>query len=373
MYFSKAKDANSKMAIRSAALIVVMLCVFIISSGCKSDSEQNQKTIKSSQSTSEEATTTTETTAHLETIPLDEQIETESKVTSATIETAASTTEETMAPTSETEPTKTTQKISTIIEAARETNSIVLSDDKKMEPLLSEILTITGEMTTYMSIYYQDLVSGDMISINGDRQYRSASTAKIFVLMAMYDAVAEGKLKLDQIVYYTESDYEGGAGVMQNMDLSQGYSLEQLAEYSIIHSDNIAFRMIRRITGWDRCYEYYESIIGHPTNRVITHMSAEDAGKLLKHANDSNDQNMQHMLNMMTDTEFEYAIPKYLPPKTVANKIGFYSTFFHDAALIYDNKNPYILTIYSDGLADNFAVDPANVLADLSYKIYSIR
>lgn len=252
-------------------------------------------------------------------------------------------------------------------------SAIKISDNKEMEALLDEILAITGDMTINMGVYYYNLVNGDMISINGTRQFRSASTAKIFVVMAMYDSIEKGKLELDQVVYYEDSDYEGGAGIMQNMDLTQGYELEKLAEYAIVHSDNIAFQMIRRITGWDNCYDYYESIIGHPTDRVTTHMSAEDAGKLLQFAYESDDPNMRTMLDLMRSTDFEQAIPKHLPENTVSNKIGLYEANFHDAAIIHDSDEPYILTIYTEFIEDYYKVDPEAFLAEISSKIYSVR
>lgn len=227
-------------------------------------------------------------------------------------------------------------------------------------------------MTSSMGLYYYDLSTGENILINADTQFRSASTAKIFVVMALYEAVANGLFTLDQIVYYADSDYEGGSGILQHMDLSQGYALGQLAEYAIKHSDNIAFHMIKRIVGRDYCYSFYEDVIGHKTNRSRTQMSAEDAGKLLMHAYTSPDGRYNTMLEHMRYTDYEHAIPKYLSENSVSNKIGFYSSYFHDAAIIHD-QNPYILTIYTKSIANTYGVDPAQLLAEISRTIYSVR
>lgn len=374
MNFSELAKNAGKNAVQIVSLITVLFFFMFIPSGCGSDPEPTQETMEANSSTTAEVTTTLETTVHLETIPLEIETDTQSTITSATTsETTVSTTKEITDPTTIAETSDNTQNISTVIEAAKESNSVYLSDNDQMDPLLNEILAATGEMTVNMGIYYYDLTNGDMISVNGDRQFRSASTAKIFVVMAMYEAVANGELTLDQIIYYTESDYEGGSGILQNMDLSKGYSLATLAEYAIRHSDNIAFHMIRRAVGRDKCYSFYESVIGHPTNRSQTQMSAEDAGKLLQHAYIAEDGRFTQMLEDMRYTDFEHAIPKNLPANIAANKIGFYLTFFHDAALIYDSDSPYILTIFSDGLANKYDVDPAKVLADLSLKIYNVR
>lgn len=324
---------------------------------------------------SEESTTTTELVDSI----TDRTItQTTTTVTESTSTKETSSTDETVqVTTSETEKDDTPPinegSNEDIIESLKIKLDITMSDDIKMTPLLDIILSVTGNMANNMGIYYYDLTNGDMLSINGDRQFRSASTAKIFVVMAMYQAVAEGELKLDQVIYYTENDYEGGTGILQNMDLSQGYTLAELAEYAIKHSDNLAYRMIKRVTGSEKCYSFYESIIGHPTNRSQTQMSAIDAGKLLRHAYTAVDGRFNTMLDHMLYTDFENNIPKHLPASTVSNKIGFYSTFYHDVAIIHDSSSPYILTIFSDSLIKTYDIDPSSLLADLSLEVYNIR
>lgn len=320
---------------------------------------------------SEESTTTTELVDSItdRTITQTTTTVTESTSTKET----ASTDETVQVTTSETEKDDTPPINEDIIESLKTKLDITMSDDIKMTPLLDIILSVTGNMANNMGIYYYDLTNGDMLSINGDRQFRSASTAKIFVVMAMYQAVAEGELKLDQVIYYTENDYEGGTGILQNMDLSQGYTLAELAEYAIKHSDNIAYRMIKRVIGSEKCYSFYESIIGHPTNRSQTQMSAIDAGKLLRHAYTAVDGRFNTMLDHMLYTDFENNIPKHLPAGTVSNKIGFYSTFYHDVAIIHDSSSPYILTIFSDSLTKTYDIDPSSLLADLSLEVYNRR
>jgi beta-lactamase class A len=320
---------------------------------------------------SEESTTTTELVDSI----TDRTItQTTTTVTESTSTKETSSTDETVqVTTSETEKDDTPPINEDIIESLKTKLDITMSDDIKMTPLLNIMLSVTGNMANNMGIYYYDLTNGDVLSINGDRQFRSASTAKIFVVMAMYQAVAEGELKLDQVIYYTENDYEGGTGILQNMDLSQGYTLAELAEYAIKHSDNIAYRMIKRVTGSEKCYSFYESIIGHPTNRSQTQMSAVDAGKLLRHAYTAVDGRFNTMLDHMLYTDFENNIPKYLPAGTVSNKIGFYSTFYHDVAIIHDSSSPYILTIFSDSLTKTYDIDPSSLLADLSLEVYNGR
>ncbi|MDD3866690.1 MAG: serine hydrolase [Eubacteriales bacterium] len=251
----------------------------------------------------------------------------------------------------------------------RAANQIEASPDPDIQRLLALTLDQLGSLTGQIGLVFEELDSGRYFTINDQRQFRSASTAKLFVVMALYEEIAAGRLAIDQTMTYTQADYEGGSGILQEMDLSQSYSLGTLADYAIRYSDNIAFHMIIRIVGRDRVYDYYESVIGHPTNRSHTEMSAADAGRLLRHLYQSDNPWFAHMLDVMRETVYEQAIPGLLPPGTVSNKIGFYAEYFHDAAIVHDPRGAYILTIFTRDILVGSGREPAELLAELSLMI----
>ena len=89
---------------------------------------------------------------------------------------------------------------------------------------LHAVLDYLGPDIRHMGIVYQDLKTGDSFAINPDNQYRSASTAKLFVNMALYNAIDTGKFTLDQKISYQSSDFESGTGILQGMDLKVPYA-----------------------------------------------------------------------------------------------------------------------------------------------------
>ncbi|MDD2458231.1 MAG: serine hydrolase [Eubacteriales bacterium] len=220
----------------------------------------------------------------------------------------------------------------------------------------------------FMGIVYQDLTTGDGFVINPDNQYRSASTAKVFVNMALYDAIDRGVYSLDQKIQYESSDFESGTGILQGMDLKIPYALSTLADYAVIYSDNIAFNMIRRFVGRQETFDYYESIIGHPTNRTNTSMGAADAAALMNELYTSDSANFQHMLDVMRQTQFNDMLPRFLPQGIVAHKVGFYNTVYHDIGIVFDGDKPYILTVFSEGLTY-----PSDKIATVSKLVYENR
>lgn len=252
--------------------------------------------------------------------------------------------------------------------ALKAANQIVVTGSGAANQPLNAVLGRLGDFTRFMSVYYQDLVTGDTFEINADKQYRSASTAKVFVNMSLYDAVEKGRFTLDQTVKYQSSDFESGTGILQGMDLNVPYALSTLADYAVIYSDNIAFNIIRRTVGRDESFAYYESVIGHPTDRQNTSMGARDAGALLNTLYTSDSANLKHMVDMMKQTKFNDMLPKYLPAGTVAHKVGFYDTYYHDIGIVFAGDHPYILTVFSKGMTS-----PAETIAEISKLVYENR
>lgn len=255
----------------------------------------------------------------------------------------------------------------------RSANEVQASEDFTTYRLLSLTLDTLDNLTNQMGVFYYDLNSGNYFTINAQKQFRSASTAKVFTVMALYDQADAGIIDLTSEITYIANDYEDGSGVLKDMDLSVGYSLQTLADYALIHSDNIAFHMIMRSVGRDNVYDYYEKIIGHPTNRTSTEMSAADAGSLLLHLYKAENEYFPQMLEVMRHSVYKDALPRDLPDEIVSNKIGFYLNYYHDIGIVHDQDNPYILAVFSENIYAGFEQNPEDVLARLSRIIYENR
>lgn len=247
----------------------------------------------------------------------------------------------------------------------KEDNIIVEEEEIDIDKIKEDVLSFLGNESEYISLYYYDINSGKSFDINKDVRYRSASTSKLFLVLCLYDYVHNNKVDINENIYYISSDYEGGTGIMQGMDLSRPYSLKELADYCIIHSDNIAFNMLLRRLGYSNVISYYENIIGTNIEGIIT-MSAEDGYKLLKKLYDNRENNplYEDLVNNLKDTDFKNRIEEHLPIYSVAHKIGSYDSYVHDIGIVYCD-NPYILTIFTNGLS--YAEDK---IGDISKIIY---
>lgn len=245
------------------------------------------------------------------------------------------------------------------------TQVTIKDDTAKIDEIQKAIENYLGEDIQKIGISYYDLSNNEGFNINGDTQFRSASIAKLFVVMYAYEQINKGNANNDTLLYYNyESDYEGGTGVLQYEDLSYPIRLERLLKVAIINSDNIAYYMLLRYFGTNEIMSYYENIVQHETFHDYIYMSANDSILLQKevYANPI----FETMREDMKNTEFEDRIALYLPSHMVAHKIGNFESYVHDVAII-ESDHPYILTIFSNELDDAY-----EKIAKISEIIYNI-
>ena len=238
-----------------------------------------------------------------------------------------------------------------------------ISIEQRIELYLEESIKDFG------FIYY-DLTTKEKIVINENKVFTAASTYKLGLNMLVYEDVIKGVLEINQgIIYDEDKDFEDGTGILQNeidTTLTKPVLLQKLLDLSIIESDNIASKMLKRTLGGDK--ETRERI-----NKMAELSCDTDSNKttpeiqftLLKKLYENRDNTYYtHLLNIMKETEFHDRLDKYLPYEIVAHKIGNYEESINDIAIIFTDK-PYIIVAYSEG------IDEANEkIAKISKMIY---
>lgn len=249
---------------------------------------------------------------------------------------------------------QTTTTILSDVKTTTTTNKVIIDKTPELKVLVENFL---GDEIDKVGIVYYDINSQNSFEINADIQYFPASVSKLYAVITLYDLAFHNKIDISQEVYYTRSDYEAGSGIMQGMDLTKPYPLTTLAKYAIINSDNIAFHMVSRVVTRDEMRKNYESIIGHSVTRSSNgtmNMSAKDAYLIMKkiYYNDEKNIYYQEFLDSLQNTTATGKTREYLSQYTIARKGGDYQDYCHDATIVYA-ENPYILTIFTKGLADD--------------------
>ena len=117
---------------------------------------------------------------------------------------------------------------------------------------LSQELRRIGE--TYSGKYtyaLTDITSGEHIGNDEDDVMPTASLIKVPILIALYEAVEDGRIALDDRITFGDEHRFPGSGVLQRMSSGVEMSVRDAAVLMIIISDNVATNMIADLVGHD--------------------------------------------------------------------------------------------------------------------------
>jgi beta-lactamase class A len=114
----------------------------------------------------------------------------------------------------------------------------------ELSPLKSQLQGLISEYPFLSAgVFVMDVETGNYVSINGDRVFPAASTIKLPILFALFEAVDGGRVNLNEVLTVRRSLIASGSGTLQN---SPGKKLTVLetAKYMITISDNTATNML---------------------------------------------------------------------------------------------------------------------------------
>lgn len=118
----------------------------------------------------------------------------------------------------------------------------------------------TSQVGLTPAMFFLNPDTGDYLNINGDRSVPAASTIKIPVLLAFFEDVDAGEIRLDEPLVMRKELVATEAGSMQYQPIGTQFSALETAEYMITISDNTATNMlIDRLGGADKLNQRFRS------------------------------------------------------------------------------------------------------------------
>lgn len=130
------------------------------------------------------------------------------------------------------------------------TDSDVLVRTQELAPLkasLVELQELIPELTP--TVYVFDLDTGNYVDIAGSSTVPAASTIKLPILVAFFQAVDDGRITVDQALAMQASQIAQGSGDMQTQPPGTRYTALEVATQMIINSDNTATNMMIDLLG----------------------------------------------------------------------------------------------------------------------------
>ncbi|MBQ4606584.1 MAG: serine hydrolase [Clostridia bacterium] len=242
-----------------------------------------------------------------------------------------------------------------------------------------------------LALYYEDLTTGYHVSYNEDKVMYSASLIKapyIYAVVKEIEAFEEKKLHFaddgsplydengnplftgkhpnldaDGKIIYKEGEekydlsrmwkydpetmMEEGSGKIQYEKKDFELSWEELFEYTLLFSDNVAFRQIRNEFGMTSFQELAKELSFKGTPYGFMQLTASDCGKFLKVLYEffaAESKYAVWMQDLMCRSAHTVMIPATVSPTKAAHKYGWDEDSYHDMAVVFD-ENPYILVV----------------------------
>lgn len=224
------------------------------------------------------------------------------------------------------------------------------------ESLRQYLQGIPGKHT----VYYKNLVTGEILDYNGSVPMMAASVIKIPVLVEAFRQIQAGTLKKDQLYVLDEEDKLPSCGCLNRMHAGMNLTVQDLYNLMIILSDNTATNILIKLLGGMEEMNGSLAKMGYQTcrvNRLLFDAEASDKGienyvsgieiadmlekmyrgKLIDSASS------QEMLEIMKAQRLKNKIPFYFQGCVpIAHKTGEDDGITHDVGIIFGSQ-PFIL------------------------------
>lgn len=252
-----------------------------------------------------------------------------------------------------------------------------------------------------ISLYYEDLTSGYSVTYNENEVLYSASLIKAPYIYSvireienfeehkrnyaddgspLYDEngqplftgkhpnldengdiiYKEGEEKYDLSrtwTYDPDTMKEEGSGKIQYEQKGFTLTWQELFEYTLLYSDNVAFRQIRDAFGMTSFHELATELSFRGTAYGFMQLTAKDCGTFLRELYSfftTESDYATWMQDLMCRSAHTVMIPAAVSPTKAAHKYGWDENAYHDMAVVLD-EDPYILVIMTtleDGGSD---------------------
>ena len=161
----------------------------------------------------------------------------------------------------------------------------------------------------------------------------------------------EQKYDLDEIwTYDPDTMYEEGSGKIQYEAKGFTLTVRELFEYTLLYSDNVAFRQLRERFGMDSFYAMVGRLGIRGTKSGFMQLCAADCAAVLRdlYAYIETEEPWAIFLrDTMTRSMHTVMIPAAVSPTPCAHKYSWDTASYHDMAIVFD-MHPYVMVVMTD-------------------------
>src|SRR6184192_1559483 len=266
--------------------------------------------------------------------------------------------------------------------------------------LNEQLERLTGQSKAQaIAVAVHDLESGLRFSLEGDRWFHAASTIKVAVLLALFRAADEGRVRLDDSLHVRNRFISAADASSFHLDrdsdampelyqaIGRTAKIFALAEGMIAVSSNLATNLLLDLVG----VEYARKVLrdaqvdGVELRRGVEDHAAHERGinnevtangllTLLSAVRGDflSGESKEQAIHVLLEQRFNSMIPAGLPAHAaVAHKTGEISTACYDMGIVYlPEREPYIAVILTE--FDSEGNGRREIVAAISVAIYRL-
>jgi beta-lactamase class A len=268
--------------------------------------------------------------------------------------------------------------------------------------------TLAGQLQPFfqrkdveIAVAYRNLGTGAFYYHNEDDDFHAASTMKLPVMMALFQAIDAGQRHLNEPIavrnqfqslvdastFTLDPKDDGDSELYQAVGSTR--TLEELIRRMIVRSSNLATNILIERVGASSAMDLLRSL-GAYQMKVLRGVEDEKSFKAgLNNTASAKDLEIlltalaqgetfspasnAKMLEILEAQEFNEKIPAFLPKGTpIAHKTGDITGVHHDAAIVFPpGEKPYVLVVLTAGFKDEKQAN--QIIAEISRVVWQQR
>jgi beta-lactamase class A len=228
------------------------------------------------------------------------------------------------------------------------------------EAVRKRVKTFRGEI----GLVIRDLDTGWTFQVNPDNLFPAASMVKVPIMAACLKAAEEGQLSLRDNMKLKRSDKAAGSGVLRTRATGSAFTIEQLVELMVTHSDNTAANMLIDLLGFDYLNRTFREMGLQRTNLSRKMMDFRSRDKGIENYTSAREMAdilekiyrkgcvcssvSEKSLEFLKSQKVNDRIPKLLPKDTVvAHKTGLERLVCHDAGIVFTDNGDFLISVFT--------------------------
>ncbi|MBQ4151159.1 MAG: serine hydrolase [Clostridia bacterium] len=226
--------------------------------------------------------------------------------------------------------------------------------EKTKTEILEDGSKVTASETVQgvVSLYYKDLVSGEVLVWNGEQIYSAASMIKAVYCYTLLMAADNGEVDLDEEIVYESEMYVEGTGKFKEVESGTPFTVHDLISYTLRYSDNTAYSMLRSRFATT----YFASVMKEqgitPASysrwwKGSVYQYGDFFSKLYEYLT-SDSENGKWISEEMQASLQVVMLKNALYPDRVAHKYGWDADAYCDGAVALHSTRPYVVVFMSN-------------------------